>query len=367
VSRPAGVIFALVAIALASSGCGVAPADAERTAKLAETPGSRITPAASASDDKTIIEDRGRIIAGTILRHSFTVLNDLDETLSIKGKEDIQKICGCAGLEPGKTILEPGEETAVTVTVHTLGKSGLLANGGSIVWTGQSGRKRKTTLLIKAQAIPPLYSEPEVVSFSESQIRGKIAKPVRLRANTTVDWTTIRFSGGSTAVEISNVRHEREEAWCDVRFSPTAELEAFADQVCVQIRGQDAGGEGGNRDYAIAIPLRAQQAVDFSIAPKPATVLVTHDGNARTRLVVRGERLSLGANTIQRITCEGYRVDWKLSEVSKAKVAVLEVNLTRLEGFAGEVGETLAIGVAGIGEIRLPFVSIRSSAAQSKG
>jgi hypothetical protein len=69
----------------------------------------------------------------------------------------------------------------------------------------------------------------------------------------------------------------------------------------------------------------------------------------------------LGSRLIENITCAGYKTVWTLGEVSKAKAAVLQVSFTRLPNVDAEHDGPLIVCVAGLGELRIPFVELGAS------
>ncbi len=65
--------------------------------------------------------DFGQIKEGEIARHDFVIKNESKDTINIK---EVIATCGCTTSKLNKTVLEPGESTAVEINFNSKGFSG---------------------------------------------------------------------------------------------------------------------------------------------------------------------------------------------------------------------------------------------------
>lgn len=65
--------------------------------------------------------DFGRLKAGEVVKHEFSLKNETPHTLTIK---DVTTSCGCTVSEVKKKVLAAGESTAIEVRFNSKGYSG---------------------------------------------------------------------------------------------------------------------------------------------------------------------------------------------------------------------------------------------------
>jgi len=66
--------------------------------------------------------DFGQVKEGEVLKHTFVLKNESEETLTIK---DVNTSCGCTASKVEKKIILPGENTEIEVQFNSKGYSGL--------------------------------------------------------------------------------------------------------------------------------------------------------------------------------------------------------------------------------------------------
>ena len=74
-----------------------------------------------AQSEDPYLWDFGRVRPAQVLTHTFMLKNETGQPLTIK---DISTSCGCTAFRATKTLLAPGESTAIEVTFNTKGYSG---------------------------------------------------------------------------------------------------------------------------------------------------------------------------------------------------------------------------------------------------
>lgn len=101
----------ILSLLVVSSGCALS--------------GARVigdAPAPKVLEGKAFAQkDFGIAREGSVLKHSFVVLNDSDLTLNVKS---INSSCGCTVSEMKKKTLLPGESSSLEVSFNTKGYSG---------------------------------------------------------------------------------------------------------------------------------------------------------------------------------------------------------------------------------------------------
>lgn len=109
----------------------------------------------------------------------------------------------------------------------------------------------------------------------------------------------------------------------------------------------------------LRIPVQGYQSVEFTVAPMHVLAKVDKaTGRASARLLVRGKKVASSKRPICSITCEGYRVDWRMTEPSKDGVAVVNLELIPIANSANKREPVVFMEVEGMKPIQLPLVKL---------
>ncbi len=314
----------------------------------------------SISHPDELVHDVGRLIVGQIVTHDFVIDNTSSEPISILSDTDIRLNCGCSALVPAARRVKPGARTTVQATVNTKGRmSGRFNHGGSIVWTSPSGATRRVTVALKGEVAQPFQCEPEVLTFEGSDVRAGTALEVVLRANLAVDWRSLNIASPHTAsVRVTSVTTHGQTARFHVRCVAREGVESLDTTLTISARVAESSPLLSGSQVSVSLPIRAKQQADLMVTPQ--TVPITFNGTARhgtARLLLRGDLLAQGKSVIRSITCDGFRVQWKMSEPTKSKVAIVEMNFEEEDTEAA--APELRIEVQGKSFVRLSVTKVR--------
>ncbi|MBI3131507.1 MAG: DUF1573 domain-containing protein [Acidobacteria bacterium] len=159
--------------------------------------------------------DFGRITNTAKATHGFKITNAGDKDLLIA---NVRPSCGCTSTVLGKSTLAPGESTTIETT-FTAGNA-----GGRVEKTIQvesnDPKAPTTTLILAAEVIRDLYTDPPGATFFDVARRGTRELSLRLKSDTvpakveTLDVATVPYLS-------SGVRTEGDTTVLDLRFDPT--------------------------------------------------------------------------------------------------------------------------------------------------
>ncbi|MEM7395294.1 MAG: DUF1573 domain-containing protein, partial [Verrucomicrobiota bacterium] len=93
--------------------------------------------------------------------HSFTIRNDGDAPLELKG---VKTSCGCTAAKLKEKIIPPGKSTEISVTVSLKGRRGGQSKSATV--KSNDPVKPNLTLTMKGQAIPLVELRPSIVNFN---------------------------------------------------------------------------------------------------------------------------------------------------------------------------------------------------------
>lgn len=306
--------------------------------------------------------DVGKVLSGQVVSHAFVFANTTGELVVLRDEKDIRKDCGCAAVEPEAQKLEPGASTKVNVTVDTRGKTGRFSYGGIIAWSLPSGEKREATFKLQGEAWPALESEPSSLGFSPDEINGRVAKEIKFKASVPMNWAKATVHGYDHDPQIKVVDWKTSEhgAVCKVECHMPDGVETANGSVAVEV--PLAKPRPDFSSATVRIPVQGYQIVEFTVAPAQILAKVDKaDGHASARLLVRGRKLANSKRPISSITCEGYRVDWRMTEPSKDGVAVVNLELIPIASSANKGEPVVFMEVEGMKPIRLPVVKLMVS------
>jgi len=301
--------------------------------------------------------DIGSVLSGEVVSHAFIFTNTTGEPMTIHADEDIRKDCGCSAVKPEVRALAAGASTKVVVTVATKGKIGRFADGGTIAWSLPNGEKKEASFKLQGEVRAALESDPPSLGFGPDEINGRITKEIKFTANVPLDWAKAKVNGYDSLVQVAGWKVSEDAAICKVKCFMADGVEAANGRITVEV--PLAKPRPDFSSATIWVPVQGHQAIEFTVAPKQLPVKIDKaSGRVSARLLVRGKKLASSKRPITAITCEGYGVDWKMTEPSKGLVAVVTVDLVPLGDAAPKGEPTLVIQVDGMEPIRLPVVRL---------
>lgn len=306
--------------------------------------------------------DVGKVLSGQVVSHAFVFTNTTGELVVVRDEKDIRKDCGCAAVVPEAQKLEPGASTNVNVTVATKGRTGRFSYGGIIAWTLPSGEKREAIFKLQGETWPALECEPSSLGFGPEEINGRVAKEFKFKASVPMNWAKAMVHGYDHDPQIKVVGWKTSEngAVCEVECHMPDGVETANGAVAVEVPLAKPCPDFSSA--TVRIPVQGRQSVEFTVAPAQILAKVDKaDGHASGRLLVRGKKLANSKRPISSITCEGYRVDWRMTEPSTGGVAIVTLELIPVAGSLGNSEPVVVMKVEGMKPIRLPVVKLMVS------
>lgn len=301
--------------------------------------------------------DVGQVLSGEVVSHAFSFTNTFEEPIAIRAEEDIRKDCGCTMIAPETRTLQPGASTKIVATVNTKGRSGRFAYGGTILWSLPNWEKREATIKLQGEICPLLESDPPSLSFGPDEINGASTKEIKFKAGVPMDWARAKVHGydHDPQVQVVDWKVSGNAAICKVKCSMPDGVEAASGSVAVEVSLAEPRSDFPST--TLRVPVQAYQSIEFTVAPKQILARIDKaSGRASARLLVRGKKLANSKHPISSITCDGYRVDWRMTEPSKGGAAVVTIELTPLVGSAKKSEQAVVMGVEGMKPIRFPLL-----------
>ena len=351
VPRPSSTFIKLsVLLATLSAGCGGRQEDVPPAAEAAreDVPG------------KAYNHDAGPVLSGEVVSHAFTFVNTDDEPIAVTSEEDVRRDCGCSGIVLDAKSLAPGETARVRVTIHTKQKVGPFAHGGTITWSGPSGKKHAVSFHVRGDAREPLTSESTRLIFGPGTADRATAKEIRYRANVPLDWARAKLTSTEPLVRVDGWESNGRQAVVRVACSLPEGVEAANGGITLEVPLSEPAPTLSS--VGLTIPVTVCQDVELTLSPK--VVPLSWDaatGKASARLMARGTRVAGPQPVIAAITCEGHTVDWRMSDPNGGQSAVVYVELAAANGPPAAEPAALLIDVKGGEPIRLPLINLSGS------
>ncbi len=240
--------------------------------------------------------DFGTVARGSVLRHSFPIINRTDQEVRILRW---QAKCGCTKIDLGARVLPPGSQTTIDVVFDTREFQGKKVSGLTL----QTDRPTAATLEYEMSCtiLDLVTVRPGNVDFRSVNRGGSstLALEVDYRG-TDPDWRVVQMSTISDAVKARLVEVGRSKSG-GTRYRLTAELDPeslpnglFRDQITLITNDP--------KRQRIPISVGAEVVSNLTIAPTSMPVGVLEPGERVERLVQLRSRQPFritGANQVK--------------------------------------------------------------------
>ncbi len=320
----------------------------------------RISPDAPSDDVRCLgpsndvrTHDFGDVISGEELCHAFSYTNDSDECLLLDQKVGIRKDCGCQDVQVRASDLAPGDTTEVVVKLNTTEKVGRFEYGGVVTWRTKSGGQVAPRFTLRGLSRRAVTSAPSVLHFDPEDVRLKRIKEIRFSANYPVNWKSAKVEGTQPLVHLVSREISGNQLICKIQCEMSEEIEHANGVLALSVPLVEP------REtlpvIRTAIPVSVRQELDFVVSPKLVTVKQDRrSGKGSARFQVRGAKVS--SNCFNAVTCEGYTVDWSISEPTHSGMAVVTVSLRGKMPQTASSKANLVLDVDAFGLVHVPLV-----------
>ena len=311
------------------------------------------------SDRLDLVYAAAPVQRGEKISHVFRFENGLDCRISIPGERAIRKGCGCTSIEVSPRSVGPGETSKITMVIDTRGRSGIQDIRATLTWKAEGSGDVVVGCRLKGEAVRPLKPLPEMVNFTEDDVRLGEKKHVEFSSPLSVDWRSLRVRSLSDSFSCDPVSISSNGASCEIGARPRdSRLEKIAGYLEVTARICMDAPIAAGREVSLYVKLVARRRVAITVMPVVVPIQFAGSSDHGTgRVLLRGTRIE-NAESIQGISHPDYRVQYVARDLPGDGVLVA-LTLTRTTRKSSDHSTELVVDMTSGDPLKIPIMAVR--------
>lgn len=186
---------------------------------------------------------RGRVVAGTMLRHRFAIRNDTRSPFSIIG---IKKSCVCQHAEvEAPAVVEPGAHFYLEAAVSTVEQRGPFAVRFTVETTSPERAWAAIELVMRADVVRPITVTPEHIVLGRRALGDVVRRELHVVAHDpAVDLSAMTLAFRGVGVDVKDSYRSARLCVFSVELAPTAPPGDIGGQITLDVAGRATATEG---------------------------------------------------------------------------------------------------------------------------